>query len=67
VLGRLRAEPETREIPVIVISADATQGQIQRLRAAGARDYLTKPLDIAKLLKILDEVLATRPRETVAR
>ncbi len=67
VLGRLRAEPETREIPVIVISADATQGQIQRLRAAGARDYLTKPLDIAKLLKILDEVLATRHRETVAR
>ena len=67
VLDRLRAEPETREIPVIVISADATQGQIQRLRAAGARDYLTKPLDIAKLLKIVDEVLTTRPRETVAR
>lgn len=67
VLGRLRAEPETREIPVIVISADATQGQIERLRAAGARDYITKPLDIVKLLKILDEVLAARPREPIAR
>ena len=67
VLGRLRAEPETREIPVIVISADASQGQIERLRAAGAREYLTKPLDIVRFLKAVDDVLSARHRETVAR
>jgi hypothetical protein len=67
VLARLRAEMETREIPVIIISADATQGQIERLRAAGARDYLTKPLDIAKFLQVVDDVLSARHRETVAR
>ena len=67
VLARLRAELETREIPVIVISADATQGQIERLRAAGAREYLTKPLDIVEFLKAVDDVLSARHRETVAR
>jgi len=57
VLRRLRDDPETRHIPVVVISADATSRQIDRLRAAGAREYLTKPLDIKKLLALLDQLL----------
>jgi len=57
VLRRLRDDPETRHIPVVVISADATSRQIDRLRAAGAREYLTKPLDVKKLLALLDELL----------
>ena len=60
VLRQLRAAPETRHIPVIIISADATSGQIDRLLAAGARAYLTKPLDIQKLLVLLDETLRAR-------
>jgi signal transduction histidine kinase/ActR/RegA family two-component response regulator len=66
VLGRLQADPKTRPIPVIIISADATPGQIQRLRAAGARDYMTKPLNLAKLLRALEDIVAARPREPVA-
>ena len=58
VLRRLQQDPETSRIPVVVISADATPGQIERLLAAGARDYLTKPLDVRKFLSILDETLA---------
>jgi protein-histidine pros-kinase len=48
VLQRLRANEATRHIPVIVTSADATSGQVERLTAAGADDYLTKPLNIAQ-------------------
>jgi protein-histidine pros-kinase len=48
VLQRLRANEATRDIPVIVTSADATPGQVERLRSAGADDYLTKPLDIPR-------------------
>jgi CheY-like chemotaxis protein/nitrogen-specific signal transduction histidine kinase len=62
VLRRLRATPETQRIPVVVISADATQGQIERLRAAGAQAYLTKPLDVKRLLTILDETLTGPPQ-----
>ena len=57
VLQRLQHDPRTRQIPVVVISADATPGQIKRLRAHGAREFLTKPLDVKRLLVLLDEVL----------
>src|SRR5207253_1853043 len=55
VLRRLRATPETRDLPVVMISADATPRQIERLRAAGALAYLTKPLEVQKLLDLVDE------------
>jgi signal transduction histidine kinase/CheY-like chemotaxis protein len=60
VLTHLRAEPETRNIPVVVLSADATPAQIERLLALGARAYLTKPFDVAELLALVDETLAPR-------
>jgi CheY-like chemotaxis protein len=60
VLARLRADPRTRALPVLIISADATPGQIERLRSDGALDYLTKPLDIRKFLAVVDAALAGR-------
>ena len=51
VLIRLKAEPATRDTPVIMLSADASPGQIQRLRDAGAADYLTKPINLQELLE----------------
>lgn len=63
----MRAAPETRHIPVVVISADATPGQISRLLAAGAHAYLTKPLDVRRLLALLDETLLERERGHAGR
>jgi signal transduction histidine kinase/ActR/RegA family two-component response regulator len=57
VLRGLRDMVETRDIPVVVISADATPSQIERLHAAGAWRYLSKPLDVRKFLAVLDEAL----------
>lgn len=57
VLSRLREAPSTREIPVLMITADATQGRIKQLLNAGADGYLTKPLDLKRFLKVLDEAL----------
>jgi CheY-like chemotaxis protein len=42
---------------VVVISADATAGQIQRLRTAGAREFLTKPLDVRRFFQLVDDIL----------
>ena len=60
VLARLRQDEITRDIPVVVISADATVRQIQRLMAAGARSYLTKPLDIGEFFRVIDETMRGR-------
>jgi CheY-like chemotaxis protein len=64
VLRRLRQSPETREIPVVVVSADATPRQIERLRTDGARDYLTKPFDVKKFLALVDEILGDGRRRS---
>ena len=58
VLIRLKAEPATREIPVIVLSADASPGQIRRQREAGAAAYVTKPIDVQKLLAVIEHCLS---------
>lgn len=57
VLRELRTDSRTSGIPVLVISADATPRQIARLRAAGARGYLTKPLDVDEFLSEVDSAL----------
>jgi signal transduction histidine kinase/ActR/RegA family two-component response regulator len=54
VLQRLREDPQTASVPVIVVSADATPGRVQRLLTAGASGYLTKPFDVADLLSLVD-------------
>ena len=56
VLALLRARPETREIPVVVLSADATERQIERMRKAGAYCYLTKPLDVRAFWRVIRQV-----------
>jgi protein-histidine pros-kinase len=62
VLHRLHSLEETRAIPVVVVSADATQMQRERLLEAGASAYLTKPFDVRRLLALLSEML---PSETL--
>ncbi|MFZ1220199.1 MAG: ATP-binding protein [Chthoniobacterales bacterium] len=64
VLGQLKADPATRNIPVIVISADATAPQIKRLLSSGARAYLTKPLDLVEFFRAIDQAIYSAEAET---
>jgi CheY-like chemotaxis protein len=58
VLRQLQNDPVSSKIPVVVLSADATPSQIERLLTAGARNYLTKPFDIDPFLAVVDEMVA---------
>jgi signal transduction histidine kinase/CheY-like chemotaxis protein len=58
VLDVLRMDGRTRDVPIVVLSADATAAQVARLKDAGVREYLTKPLDIVKLQALVDAVVA---------
>ena len=62
VLAALQADPRTQHIPAIIISADATPNQIARLRLAGARDYITKPINVRALMTVLNEHLPSNER-----
>ena len=57
VLRQLKEDNQTASIPVVMVSADATPGQIERLLALGAHSYLTKPLDIKLFIKLIEELL----------
>lgn len=57
ILAELRRDCALREIPVVVVSANATPAQIKRLMDGGARDYLTKPLEVRRLVAVVDEAL----------
>jgi signal transduction histidine kinase/CheY-like chemotaxis protein len=52
--ARLDADPLTQGLPVLALSASAMPTDIARGKAAGFRDYLTKPLDIRALAHALN-------------
>jgi signal transduction histidine kinase/DNA-binding response OmpR family regulator len=64
VLQRLRAEPGTANIPVVMLSADANASSVRRLLNLGATGYLTKPIDLHELLVLLDRTAETEDDTT---
>jgi CheY-like chemotaxis protein/anti-sigma regulatory factor (Ser/Thr protein kinase) len=63
VLAALQADPLTADVPVVILTANAHARQRTRLLEAGARAYLTKPIDVAGFLRVVDDtVLTTSPR-----
>ena len=58
VLQCLRENEGTRDIPVVAISANSMPKDLARGRAAGFTDYLTKPLDVDRLLQVVDDAIA---------
>jgi PAS domain S-box-containing protein len=60
VLVRLKADPATRDIPVLALSAAAMEKDVQRGRGAGFEEYLTKPIDINSLLETLGRWLGKK-------
>lgn len=57
-LRRLKADPRLRGVPMVLASADAMPDAVTEARAAGAVDYLTKPLRLTALLALVDGLLA---------
>lgn len=57
VLAQLRDDDRTRDIPVVMLTADATKRTGESLLEAGASAYLTKPIGVRDLLATLDEYL----------
>jgi PAS domain S-box-containing protein len=59
VLNLLKQDTYISSIPVVIVSADATHSQVQRLLGMGATAYLTKPLDVKRFVQLVEELLKT--------
>jgi len=61
---RLRTlHPESRDLPFLFLSAYADPRFVKGVLALGAHGYLTKPVDMDRLLETVDHLLAEHPRE----
>lgn len=54
---RLKANPQTREIPVVILSANSSNQDIQDCFELGAADYLIKPVEPSRLIKKVEAAL----------
>jgi len=62
-LGQLRADPRTKAIPVIAVTASAMTHDRERILAAGFDGYQTKPISVKEFVEVVRQVL-DRPRES---
>ena len=60
-LARLQLEPAYREIPVIVVTSEGGEKDLERCLANGARGGLKKPFRTLELHKIVEEITGARP------
>jgi DNA-binding response OmpR family regulator len=64
VVQQLRHQPQTKDIPVIIMSAHTVRAEDALM--AGAQEFLPKPFDIDVLIKLVQKYLPKRPATAVA-
>jgi CheY-like chemotaxis protein len=58
---QIKAAPETRTIPVVALTAHVMPGDRERTIAAGCDDYDTKPVEFARLVDKIENLLNRKP------
>ena len=60
-LGQLRADPATRAIPVIAVTASAMTHDRQKIMAAGFDAYQAKPINVKEFVEAVRQMLDRAP------
>src|SRR5215207_6732971 len=55
----LRADDELRHVPIMAVTAYASQGDDERIRAAGASAYVSKPISVIRFAQAVEQLLDT--------
>ncbi len=67
VLERIKADPRTQDVPVVMLTAKVQDDDQVRGWTAGASEYITKPFSPLALSQVLQDVIATDPEEDERR
>jgi CheY-like chemotaxis protein len=57
---RLRDNPQTRDVPIIALSAHALAGEREKALAAGCNEFDTKPIEFDRLVATIRQLLERR-------
>ena len=53
----LRADEELKDVPIMAVTAYAAAGDEERIRAAGAQAYVSKPISVMRFAETVDQLL----------
>ena len=62
-MQQLRADADLKDVPIMAVTAYAAPGDDERIRAAGAQAYVSKPISVARFAGTVEELLADRARQ----
>ncbi len=66
-MALLRADEQFREVPIMAVTAYAAPGDDERIKAAGASAYVSKPISVVRFAETVDQLLAAgREKEELA-
>lgn len=57
-IRQFRQEPDLAEVPIMAVTAYAGPGDEERIRAAGANIYVSKPISVVKFIGVVNELFA---------
>jgi two-component system, cell cycle response regulator DivK len=60
----VRADDELGDVPIMAVTAYAAQGDDERIRAAGAQSYVSKPISVARFVEAVEALLEAGRIET---
>jgi len=59
----IRKDEDLAEVPIMAVTAYSAQGDEERIRAAGAQAYVSKPISVVKFAQTVDELLTISSEE----
>ncbi len=57
----VRADPALATVPIMAVTAYAAQGDDERMRAAGAQTYISKPISVMRFVEAVEALLDAGP------